>query len=884
MAWTPVTTAMVVYLGDPDDADILPIVPGSLTISGNMQDLCRVASFSLAGQPDPRPQRSNSIVIRYLDFDAELQFDVFGGRLQRPDTESDPWGQVHVASDTLEKTRRTKRGGDMALSGSGRTEGDAYKLILDYCDIDYDPADIADSGYVIGLEEALKWHDDGSTSAAAMLTDFDRVFGMKLMTIGNNRVVRIPYDPTPDDDTGVYRTFTKGTNVDWGKHHRGGGTRDDVVNVWKVTGASIQINDACTATTWADAYDSVTELGPNVRPADGTFQSDLIQSEDLAEAIARRQMRMFNRVAEIGSGTIVGDPNIYPCTKIKLHDTTYGIGANPRYATITSYSWTFPSLSFEFVAGPAGDEGSVTHGVDKICNDDHSDIDIPGDGFDFPTFDFPPIDAGDALDFTPPDSSTHWPATGDLDVRAIPPGGSFPDPLTVRLVPTFPCIIYYTDDGSTPTTGSTMYTGDLTISTTTTLKFFGREDAEHVSAIRTEVYTIGGGGGGGEDGFDVCLDLLGGAFAAEWVEDNNPWGPPEAGTLVFDGSTADADVASPAFPFTGWGVAATVRTGVASTEKYWRIVVAGTVDTITGAMVSVSLIDDTGGALYVQKAVAYFSGIGSTYTDQWFIDDAFALGNDFGSHDIGLGFRIVLERHDWYMTVRLQNGAGDDLQTDSLLTGWDSEATGDDLAAELVVFTDDMGGQLTITGYQLCAGAAGAAVSPADWTALVGSPSITGDDAVHFTDESDEDAYAGGHVFDGTERCRVTGHMDFDASDEVILHAVLGDAEGAASGNFAGIEIILGASPAFNVYTWDGFVTDLGTDLSGLAAGCDVALDFDTASGVFSFVVVDSATFATLASGAYPLGTWPGDMTVHLDHGSGVAVDWDVTGLVVRSG
>jgi hypothetical protein len=495
MTWTPATQLMAVYLVDGEDLTPLPVVAGSLSITGSLDDLCRVCSFSLAGQPDPRPECGDTVLVRYYDFDASLMYDVYGGRLNRPDTESDPWGQDHTASDQLEKLRRTKRGGDMALSGAGRTEGDAVKLILDYCGITYDDADVADAGYVLGLEEPVAWHDDGSTSGAAMVAEFDRVFGMKTMTVGNNRVVRIPYDPTPAASTGAYRTLTKGETADWGRHHRGGGTRDDVVNAWKVAGATIQVSDQCTATVWADAYDAVTELGPRVRTADGTFQSDLIQSEDLAEAVVRRLMRINNRIGEAGSATLGNDPNVYPGTKLHLVDPTYGIGATPRYATVTSYRWSFPTLELDFVAGPPGDEGTVTHGVDKVCNDSHTEIDIPGGGFDFPPFDFPPIDLGDPLDFTPPDlDPLAFVPTGLLAVRAIPPGGSYAGSVTVRLVPNFVCTMYYTDDGSTPTTSSTMYTIDLTISTTTTLKFFGEQDAEHISPVRTEVYTITGGG------------------------------------------------------------------------------------------------------------------------------------------------------------------------------------------------------------------------------------------------------------------------------------------------------------------------------------------------------------------------------------------------------
>jgi regulation of enolase protein 1 (concanavalin A-like superfamily) len=89
-------------------------------------------------------------------------------------------------------------------------------------------------------------------------------------------------------------------------------------------------------------------------------------------------------------------------------------------------------------------------------------------------------------DVAPPDTT---PPT----VAASPPGGSFAGPQTVTLTATdnYPgTSIYFTTNGSTPTSASTRYSAPISIATTTTLKFVAIDAAGNSSAIGTQTYTI----------------------------------------------------------------------------------------------------------------------------------------------------------------------------------------------------------------------------------------------------------------------------------------------------------------------------------------------------------------------------------------------------------
>ncbi|WP_255298463.1 extracellular catalytic domain type 1 short-chain-length polyhydroxyalkanoate depolymerase [Brevibacillus dissolubilis] len=103
---------------------------------------------------------------------------------------------------------------------------------------------------------------------------------------------------------------------------------------------------------------------------------------------------------------------------------------------------------------------------------------------------------------------------GDTDTTApvttaSPAGGTYTSAVSVSLTANENATTYYTTNGTTPTTGSTSYTGPISISTNTTLKYFSVDTAGNAEAVKTQTYTISAGSGTGttfksigtEDGF-----------------------------------------------------------------------------------------------------------------------------------------------------------------------------------------------------------------------------------------------------------------------------------------------------------------------------------------------------------------------------------------------
>src|SRR5437899_2030727 len=75
-------------------------------------------------------------------------------------------------------------------------------------------------------------------------------------------------------------------------------------------------------------------------------------------------------------------------------------------------------------------------------------------------------------------------------VSASPVSGTYTSTQSITLTASEPSTIYYTTDGSTPTTSSPVYSSPVSISTTSTLKFFAKDTAGNIGTVVTATYTI----------------------------------------------------------------------------------------------------------------------------------------------------------------------------------------------------------------------------------------------------------------------------------------------------------------------------------------------------------------------------------------------------------
>ncbi|TLY07561.1 MAG: DUF5011 domain-containing protein [Thaumarchaeota archaeon] len=195
-----------------------------------------------------------------------------------------------------------------------------------------------------------------------------------------------------------------------------------------------------------------------------------------------------------------------------------------------------------------------------------------------------------------------------LTVSASPSGGLYNSAQSVTLTASAPSTIYYTKDGTTPTTSSTngpSPVSGISISTSTTLKFFAKDTAGNSGTIQTASYTV--------DTVAPAAPVI--TTLSSTTNNKTPTiaGTAEAGSSIqlFDGSTP---LGSPATATGGsWSITVSVLSDGA------HVITAKATDIATNTSLSsasITITVDTVAPVITRNGPSPISvAVGSTYTD-----------------------------------------------------------------------------------------------------------------------------------------------------------------------------------------------------------------------------------------------------------------------------
>lgn len=347
--------------------------------------LTTVVDLPLAGQP--ALASGMPVDLYQVDLAANTMVAQFAGFLNHRAADHFPGRVALTCTGPLARLRRAPQ---VDIDLSGKTDGQAAQYVLAFCGISVTPSDIQDAGYVLGAQTPVLWRQD--QPGAQMAAELDRVFGMATIEVGAGRVVRFAYDKVSSVGDAA-ATYISGQNATLWRLTRDLGDLDAIHNVWQIRGASWQDADNCSLTVWARAVADHPKLGPGVYTPAQSFASELIQDEALARAVASRLMRWTNREPDELIIETANDPQIGPGRVVAVKDTAYGIdlGSATAYRVLT-VDRLGGQMTLHCVGGAAGAVGTLTSGVDRVCNDTHFAISLPG-SFSVPAFRLPPFPA-----------------------------------------------------------------------------------------------------------------------------------------------------------------------------------------------------------------------------------------------------------------------------------------------------------------------------------------------------------------------------------------------------------------------------------------------------------------------------------------------------------
>lgn len=363
-------------------------VAGEVVITEALEQTYAVCDFDLNSTPADPPAANDAITVQMYDRGTETASTQFWGYVASSNNEDTPHRISVTCRGALSPMETCTNDSGADINFTGDTDGEAVEALLTYCGVDFTSADIQDAGYVLGAREAVKWHK--GDRAADLWLELDRVFGMKTLDVGAGRVVRFHYNLAPTSVPVAKRHYRR-SDTRLYQLNRLKGDLSQIRNKWRVTGPTLDCGD-CQCTVYAERADNNALLGTGVRNMGEPFSSDLIQDTSLAEAIARRLMRWYNRQPVELTIRVQNDPGLRVGHTVSVLDDVYGIDlAEDTVLTVVSLDRRGDAMTLQLVGGEPGEEGSGVSGVEEQCNDTTDAGPDWDDGFTDPGFTEPPF-------------------------------------------------------------------------------------------------------------------------------------------------------------------------------------------------------------------------------------------------------------------------------------------------------------------------------------------------------------------------------------------------------------------------------------------------------------------------------------------------------------
>jgi hypothetical protein len=302
----------------------------------------------------------------------------FTGRISAHQASGFPHQQTVRCVGKLALLRKRRQGTDYSLTG--KTDIQAVKDLLTLCGVSYTASDIGGWGYQLGQIKPVYWRV--GQQAIEVISELDRVFACATIELGNGRIVRFPYSKVPADyasgQYGAYNVqwrFIAGQdNVFFYNDERSRGAIDDIQNYWRVEGLRWTDSSNCERQIIAEAVADHPIYGAGFTAGPETFQSDFIQTEALAKAIAIRLMRWTNRIPDVVRIETANIATITPGDLISVLDPAQSLDlSTERVFVVTSVEREGDFMTIEAVGGDAGATGTVTSQIEVCCGTQRED-------------------------------------------------------------------------------------------------------------------------------------------------------------------------------------------------------------------------------------------------------------------------------------------------------------------------------------------------------------------------------------------------------------------------------------------------------------------------------------------------------------------------------